>query len=51
VPGAEITYTVKRGGKSKELDVTLAGIPDAVMAQWVGKHMADDHAEIQIASK
>ena len=50
-PGAEITYTVKRSGKSQELDVTLVKIPDAVMAQWVGMHMVSDHAEIQIASK
>ena len=51
-PGAEMTYTVERNGRNKDLDVTLAAIPEAVMAEWVGKHMVNDHAEeIQIASK
>jgi len=50
-PGVDMTYTLKRGAKKKELDVTLAKIPDTVVAQWVGKHMVDDHAEIKIASK
>jgi predicted metalloprotease with PDZ domain len=50
-PGVEMVYTVKRGTKKKELDVTLAKIPDTVMAQWVGSHMVNDHAEIQLASK
>jgi C-terminal processing protease CtpA/Prc len=51
-PGSQVTYTVVRAGMKKNLEVTLAAVPDDIMAQWVGRHMLEDHAEeIQIASK
>jgi hypothetical protein len=47
-PGKTITYTISRRGKEKQVDVTLASIPDAVMAKWVGSHMLQ-HASVTIA--
>ena len=49
-PGKEIVYTVSRNGSKKELDVTLAKLPDDVMAKWVGQHMLD-HATVATAQK
>ena len=49
-PGSELTYTVKRGGSKKDLDVTLGQLPDEVLAQWVGNHMINAHAQIKVAS-
>jgi hypothetical protein len=35
----------------KNLEVTLAAVPEDIMAQWVGRHMLEGHAEeIQLAS-
>jgi membrane-associated protease RseP (regulator of RpoE activity) len=51
-PGNQVTYTVTRAGMKKNLVVTLAAVPDDIMAQWVGRHMLEAHAEeIQLASK
>jgi predicted metalloprotease with PDZ domain len=51
-PGNTITYTVERAGMRKKVDVTLGSLPDKVLAQWVGNHMLEAHAEeIKIASK
>ena len=49
-PGSELTYTVKRGGSKKDLDVTLGQLPDDVLAQWVGNHMIKNHAQVKVAS-
>lgn len=43
-PGKVFTFTVLRKEKEKELEVTLATLPDDVLAQWVGRHMLD-HAK------
>ena len=50
--GKTVTYTIARGshGKTKEVALTLAKIPDEVLAQWIGSHMLD-HAAIEIAQK
>jgi len=52
--GKTVTYSVDRqgcchikGGKS-EVEVTLANIPDEIIAKWVGQHMMD-HAAIELA--
>jgi C-terminal processing protease CtpA/Prc len=51
-PGNTMTYTVRRAGQMKNLEVTLGELPDEVLAQWVGNHMLKDHAEeMKIASK
>ncbi len=47
--GSQVSYTVERDGYKKKLDVTLAAIPDDIMAQWVGQHMLG-HATIEVAS-
>jgi C-terminal processing protease CtpA/Prc len=46
--GKTITYTVKRDGYKKQIDVTLGKVPDEVLATWVGEHMLD-HAVIEVA--
>ena len=52
--GKSLTYTVERAGCChkaggvKEVNVTLAEIPAAVLAKWVGGHMLD-HAVIEVA--
>jgi S1-C subfamily serine protease len=50
VPGNEVTYTVLRHGKKKELAVTLGKVPEEVLAQWVGGHMLE-HAVVEVAEK
>ena len=50
-PGSKATYTVTRDGEKKELVVQLGTVPREVMAQWIGEHMLDQHAEIRVASK
>ena len=49
--GAAVSYTVKRGDSKKVLDATLAEVPAPVMAQWIGEHMLDQHAHIEVASR
>jgi predicted metalloprotease with PDZ domain len=46
--GNTITYVVARDGYKKKVDVTLAEVPEAVMARWVGSHMLQ-HATIELA--
>lgn len=43
--GTTVTYTVDRGGKKKDLPVTLGQIPEAVLATWVGRHMLEGHTD------
>lgn len=49
--GSEVHYTVATGGQKRELDVTLAEVPARIMAQWIGQHMLDQHAHIEVASR
>ena len=49
-PGSTITYMVQRGGRSKELDVTLGKVPEEVLYAWVGEHMLQ-HATVEVAQK
>jgi S1-C subfamily serine protease len=49
LPGGTATYSVIRNGQKQDVKVTLAKIPDDVLAQRIGKHMLE-HAEIQSAS-
>jgi len=48
--GDELTYTVKRGGATKDLKVELGSLPESVLAQWVGSHMVKDHTSVKVAS-
>lgn len=38
-PGKQATYRVQRKGSVRELWVTLSAVPDAVVAEWIGRHM------------
>ena len=49
-PGAQATYTVKRSGEKTKVTVTLGELPRSVLAQWVGMHMIDNHAEVKVAA-
>jgi len=49
-PGTDVVYTVSRDGKEAKLDVTLAKLPEDVMAKWVGQHMLE-HATVATAQK
>ena len=52
--GKDMTYTVERAGCChkaggvKEVNVTLADIPEPVLAKWIGGHMVQ-HAVIEVA--
>jgi predicted metalloprotease with PDZ domain len=49
--GKTITYTVVRKGKKKDVDITLAETPDYIVARWIGGHMMEQHATIEVAQK
>ena len=44
-PGNTITYTLLRNGKELEVKVTLAPMPEDVLAQLIGMHMLE-HAKV-----
>jgi predicted metalloprotease with PDZ domain len=48
--GSTIEYTVSRHGKTKDVAITLAPLPKDVMYAWIGQHMMEGHATIEIAS-
>jgi len=50
VPGKTVTCTLGRNGKEKEVAVTLAKLPEDVMAKWIGGHMLE-HATMATAQK
>jgi len=50
-PGSQVTYGVRREGAKKSLNATLADVPRAVLAQWIGEHMLEHHAGTQVAAK
>ena len=41
---------MKRDGKKAVVEATLGEVPEQVMAQWIGEHMLDQHAHIEVAS-
>ena len=49
-PGQTITYTLARGDRKKEVQVTLGQAPEELIAQWIGQHMLQ-HATVEVASK
>ena len=49
-PGKQVRYTVRRGGAEQQLTATLAPVPDAVLAQWLGEHLMDEHLAAKVAS-
>ena len=47
-PGQSITYTVKRAGLDRQVNLTLAPMPADVLAAWIGNHMLE-HANMELA--
>ena len=50
-PGSQATYVVKRQGGKVKLNAELGSVPTAVLAEWVGEHMVQGHADVKIAAK
>ena len=50
-PGSKVEYVVSRKGGKVTLDAALAKVPETVMAQWIGDHMLDQHAQLKLAAK
>ena len=48
--GSKVKYTVQRAGEKTQLAATLAPVPDAVLAQWIGEHMLDQHSHVRVAA-
>ncbi len=48
-PGAQFTYTLKRHGKRRNVEVVLVEMPIEVAAQLVGMHLLTDHVDVAIA--
>ncbi len=42
-PGDTVTFKIDRDGEIKKVDVTLARLPDQIMAQWIGYHVMEAH--------
>lgn len=48
--GSEVSYKIVRDGAKKYLEATLAEVPSRIMAQWIGEHMLDQHAHLEVAA-
>lgn len=48
-PGARFTYTLKRKGKRRNVEVVLVEMPFEVIARQVGMHLLTDHVDVKIA--
>lgn len=46
LPGQTVTYTLRRGDKDVETKLSLGKMPREVLAQIVGAHMLDAHAQL-----
>ncbi len=44
-PGVQFTYTLKRRGKRRNVEVVLVKMPFEVVAQQAGMHLLTDHLE------
>ena len=40
-PGQDVTYTVHRDGRNRDISLTLAPMPADVLANWIGRHMME----------
>ena len=45
VPGREVTLSIDRDSAMLDVQVTLSEVPKELLAQWVGKHVLDQHAD------
>jgi C-terminal processing protease CtpA/Prc len=48
-PGSTATYTIQRGSESKDFAVALVEMPEKIMAQNIGMHMLEAHAQATTA--
>ena len=46
-PGDTLSYTIERAGEQMEIVVELGRVPDHLIAQWIGMHLLEDHAEAE----
>ena len=42
-PGARVIFNVERDGRRLDIEVTLEAIPETTLAQWVGRHILEQH--------
>ncbi len=49
LPGAQFTYTLKRDGKRRNVEVVLVERPFEVVAHQVGMHLLTDHLDVDLA--
>jgi predicted metalloprotease with PDZ domain len=45
IPDNQITLSIDRDGELRDVEVTLAGLPEELLAQWVGQHVLDQHSD------
>jgi len=50
-PGQNVSYTLKRDGRSVNANVTLASMPADVLAKFIGEHMLEHASTEVVASK
>lgn len=50
LPGKTFEFTVASGSKSRDVTITLAKMPEDVVAAMVGRHMLNDHARVEVAA-
>lgn len=46
LPGQRVSYVLRREGKDVKVELTLGKMPREVLAQIVGNHMLDSHAQL-----
>lgn len=49
--GSKMSVKVERAGKKQMLNITLAKMPEEVMARYIGAHMLEDHVAMTTAEK
>jgi serine protease Do len=47
--GSEVSYTVVRDGRERQIAATLAPVPREVLARWLGEDVLDHHVTVQLA--
>lgn len=50
-PGQTVRYTIERGGKSRDLSLTLGAWPADILARYIGQHMLDHVTQDMASSK
>lgn len=53
-PGGTAVFSVERAGQKLDIEVRMAAIPDAILAQWIGQHILEYHpaqAEVEASQE